>query len=159
MERTIWVRAAEPVHAETWARLRTALWPEAPSDHPVEIAAYFAGPPDDAACFVAEVDGDGVLAFAEVGLRRYAEGCTTSPVGFLEGIYVEPGARRMGVARALATACEAWSRSMGCTEFASDRAVDNEASGAFHRAIGFEEVHTIVCYRKAIDAAVGEKLS
>ena len=33
---------------------------------------------------------------------------------------------------------------------ASDRALENDASGGFHLALGFDEVHRIVCYRKEL---------
>lgn len=144
------VRPATPADADDWRRLRTDLWPEWPDDHPREIAAYFADPPERSTCFVAERDDGAVVGFAEAGLRTYADGCSTSPVGYLEGIYVEPSERRTGHARALLVACEAWARSRGCTEMASDRALDNEESGAFHAAVGFEEVQRAVLYRKEL---------
>lgn len=131
-----------------WIRLRTDLWPESPDDHRAEIPAHFTNPPNDAECFVAQSPDGRVVGFAEVRLRQYAEGCVTSPVGYLEGIYVEPAFREMGFARGLVLAGEAWARSHGCTELASDRALDNAASGAFHRAAGFQEVERVVCYRK-----------
>lgn len=144
------VRPVTPADAKAWVELRTALWPEHPEDHPREVAAFLRDPPDDASCLLAE-DGEGmVVGFAEVGLRRYAEGCISSPVGYLEGIYVETGARREGYARALVKASEAWARARGCTEMASDRALGDEESGSFHRAVGFEETNRIVCYRKAL---------
>jgi len=144
------VRPATSSDADAWVRLRTALWPDSPQDHPREVGAYFADPPEDASCFVAE-DGEGrVVGLAEVGLRRYAEGCLSSPVGYLEGIYVKEGARREGYGRALVRGCEAWARSRGCTELASDRALDDEASGAFHGGVAFEETGRIVCYRKRL---------
>lgn len=136
--------------AEAWIRLRIALWPEAPGDHPVEVSAYLEDPPADAACFVSEeIDGT-VVGFAEVGLRPHAEGCLTSPVGYLEGIYVEGEVRRRGHARGMVRACEAWARARGCAEFASDRALDNEESERFHLSAGFQEAGRIVCYRKDI---------
>ena len=144
------VRPVAPADAEAWARMRAALWPGWPEDHPPEIAAFFDAVPEDAACFLAEAEDGAPLGFAEVARRRSAEGCGTSPVGYLEGIWVEPRARRAGVARALVSACEAWARERGCTELGSDRAPENDASRAFHEAVGFEEVGTIVCYRKEI---------
>ena len=48
----------------------------------------------------------------------------------------------------VAVYARALARSRGCTEFASDRLLDNEASGAFHLAAGFEETERVVCYRK-----------
>lgn len=135
-------------HAEAWIQLRTALWPGWPDDHPREIAEYFADPPERAACFLAEDSEGRLVGFAEVGLRDYAEDCDTSPVGYLEGIYVAPEARLTGVGRLLVEAGEAWARAKGCTEMASDREITNEESGAFHISIGFEEVIRTVCYRK-----------
>ncbi|NNF14816.1 MAG: GNAT family N-acetyltransferase [Gemmatimonadetes bacterium] len=142
------IRPAAPADADAWIRLRTALWPESPEDHPPEVASFFAEPPGDATCYIAEVANGRVVGFAEVGMRRYAEGCRSSPVGYLEGIYLEDAHRRQGHAKGLLLAGEAWARSRGCTEFASDRDVDNEESGAFHLASGFSEVQRIVCYRK-----------
>ncbi|MDX1646319.1 MAG: aminoglycoside 6'-N-acetyltransferase [Longimicrobiales bacterium] len=150
MSGSVSVRAAGPDDAMIWARLRTALWPEWPDDHPAEVASYFADPPDDASCFLVEDAGGEVMGFAEVGLRPFAEGCTTSPVAYLEGIYIEPGTRRAGAARALVLACEAWARSRGLTELASDRGLDNDESAAFHEAVGFDEVSRVVCYRKEL---------
>ena len=150
MNASVSVRPVTPEDATAWIRMRTALWPEWPEDHPEEVDAYLVDPPEDASCLVAE-DADGaVVGFAEVGLRRWAEGCSTSPVAYLEGIWVEPDRRREGVGRALVQACEAWGRSRGCVEMGSDRALTDEGSGAFHEGAGFDEVHRVVCYRKEL---------
>jgi aminoglycoside 6'-N-acetyltransferase I len=91
-----------------------------------------------------------IVGFAEVGLRAYAEDCVTSPVGYLEGIYVVDAERGRGVGRALVAAGEQWARAQGCTEMASDRELANEASGLFHQALGYEEVERIVCFKKSL---------
>jgi aminoglycoside 6'-N-acetyltransferase I len=39
---------------------------------------------------------------------------------------------------------------MGCSEFASDALAENTASAAAHRALGFEEVEVIRCFRKRL---------
>lgn len=150
MSPDVLVRPARPEDAVEWSRLRTALWPESPLDHPPEIAAYFADPPQRAVCLVAAGPDGHLVGFAEMGLRDCAEECRTSPVGYVEGIYVDPELRTTGVGRALVAAGEAWARERGCSEMASDRALDNEASGAFHEAIGFTEAGRIVCYRKEL---------
>jgi aminoglycoside 6'-N-acetyltransferase I len=38
----------------------------------------------------------------------------------------------------------------GCTEFASDALLDNHASAAARRALGFDEVAQIRCFRKVL---------
>ena len=79
---------------------------------------------------------------------KASEGCESGRVGFLEGWYVIPEARRRGVGRQLLSAAEAWARSAGCVEFGSDAEADNEESAAAHRALGFEDVGLIRCFRK-----------
>ena len=144
------VRAVEPSDAGGWIALRDALWPDSIVDHEAEVPAYFADPPEREACFVAALPGHGLVGFAEVRLREYAEDCLTSPVGYLEGIYVVPELRVSGVGRALAAAGEAWARTRGCSEMASDRELGNSVSGAFHEAVGYQETVRMVCYRKSL---------
>ena len=141
------VRPATPLDADAWVGLRTLLWPESPEDHAQEVAEFFAEPPETAVCLLAHHPDEGAIGFAEVGLRRYAEECVTSPVGYLEGIYVREAHRRSGVGRALVDEGLAWARTLGCSEMASDRAIDDERSGHFHASVGFTEVDRIVCYR------------
>ncbi len=106
----------------------------------------------DYGVFVA-VAATGLVGFAEVALRRdYVNGCDTSPVAFLEGIYVAPDHRRDGAARALITAVEAWGRAQGCSELASDADLANLDSQRMHAAVGFEETERVVYFRKALGA-------
>lgn len=89
------------------------------------------------------------VGFAHVSLRvDYVEGTHSSPVGFLEGIYVLPEYRNRGIARALITACEQFAKENGCTEFASDCELTNEDSILMHQKLGFEETNRIVCFNK-----------
>lgn len=91
------------------------------------------------------------LGFAQCQLRHdYVEGIQTSPVGYLEGIYVEEAFRKQGIARALLAACEQWAKGMHCTEFASDCELDNVESQRFHNAVGFAEANRIVCFTKSL---------
>ena len=152
----IQIRHAELRDAAGWAALRAALWPDLSLEkHQAEVSEFLAlartGPgvlPE--AVFVAATSEDdaALTGFAEVSRRLYAEGCETSPVGFLEGWYVVPEHRRTGIGGALVRAAEAWARSLGCREFASDALADNVISASAHRALGFEEVEVIRCFRK-----------
>lgn len=148
MELTI--RPVRPEDAEPWHRMRCALCGE-PAPERAEVDRYFRDRPDWI-CLVAE-DARGVLVgFCEAGTRSYAEGCLSSPVGYLEGIWTEPEVRRYGVAGRLLEAAEGWARSRGLVEMASDCTPDNDASLGFHRDRGFEEVERIVCLRKTLVA-------
>jgi aminoglycoside 6'-N-acetyltransferase I len=92
-----------------------------------------------------------LLGFAELSRRAYAEGCDTSPVGFLEGWFVVADHREQGIGGALVRAAEAWARALGCREFASDALADNTVSARAHQALGFDEVAVIRCFRKALE--------
>lgn len=160
------IRPATGADVEAWADMRAALWPEASAAQHLEEARRFfaeprAGPgamPE--AVLVAETDGGRpeLVGFAEVSRRLYAEGCETSPVGFLEGWYVAPEHRRSGAGRALVAAAERWAEVLGCREFASDALADNELSAVAHRALGFEEVEVIRCFRKPLGGIATERL-
>lgn len=143
------VRLATDDDVESWSVLRAILWPELDAhEHAVEAVQWMAKPSTDV---LLAVSNDGtLLGFAEVGLRSYAEGCETSPVGYVEGCYVDESARRRGIGRALMRAAEDWARSKGCTEMASDTEAHNEASQEAHERLGYERVETIVVYRRSL---------
>ncbi len=77
-------------------------------------------------------------------------GTSTSPVAYLEGIYVVPEARRRGVAKSLVSSIAEWAVVAGCQEMASDAALENVASQAAHKAMGFEETERVVCFCRSL---------
>lgn len=101
-------------------------------------------------CFI-RYSEDTPTGFAQCSLRKdYVEGTSTSPVGYLEGVYIIDEYRNKGHARELVSACEKWAKDMGCSEFASDCELTNENSLRFHLSVGFDEVNRIICFRKDI---------
>jgi aminoglycoside 6'-N-acetyltransferase I len=132
-----------------WVALRIALWPDEDAD---QIAAEAPGMLTQPGLLVLVAHaGDAVIGFAEAAIRRdYVNGCETSPVAFVEGIYVSPQQRRHGVARALIAAVEDWARRQGLSELASDALLDNTGSHAMHTALGFGETERVVYFRKAL---------
>ena len=145
------IRLAQDRDIDALVGLRLALWPgEALEVRRAEVTANLARAGRDIATFVAEEAGE-VIAFAEVTLRRdHVNGCETSPVAFLEGIFVRPEQRRRGVGRALVAMAEQWGRERGCRELASDALLGNELSRRFHGGAGFEETERVVYFRKLI---------
>lgn len=104
----------------------------------------------DVRCYLRFEKGQGV-AFAQCGLRHdYVEGTNTSPVGYLEGIFVMEAYRHQGIAKELLSECEKWARDKGCLEFASDCELDNEESLKFHIAMEFDEANRIICFNKKL---------
>jgi aminoglycoside 6'-N-acetyltransferase I len=141
------IRAMRREDTAIWRDMRASLYGEDPSLLP-ELEDYFAGDSQISAAFLAECGKP--AGFIELGLRSYAEGCDTSPVPYIEGIYVEAEHRRSGIGRALVAAAERWAKQHGHTEMASDARVENDTSLAAHRAYGFAVVERIICFRKSL---------
>jgi len=132
-----------------WVRLRNALWPGSLQDHDEETRTFFEKRLKVPVVFVAQVEAR-LIGFLELDFRKYAPGCRSSPVAFIEGWYVDPGSRGQGVGRALVEAAEAYARAAGHDEIASDADIENADGAAAHIAMGFEEIERVVCFRRSL---------
>lgn len=131
------------------AGLAVKLWDDSSVE---ELADEFAELiANDSARIFLKYENDIPVGFAQCQLRSdYVEGTETSPVGYLEGIFILEGYRKRGYAKELLYACEAWAKDMGCQEFASDCELDNADSLRFHMAVGFAEANRIICFTKKL---------
>ena len=150
-DKSVRVQLAAPTGSDDrgWLALRSALWPGASQaeqalgmadalarGHYVRLAVSSSGAP---------------LGFVEDSRRvDYVNGTSSSPVAFVEGLYVLPEARRQGIARRLVESVVAWALRQGCSELASDSLLENSAAHAAHRALGFEETERVVYFRRAL---------
>lgn len=132
-----------------WLELRLALWPHCSrQEHLTEMAAFISEP-GRYAQWIAYTNSAIPVGLIEAALRHdYVNGTETTPVAFLEGIYVVPEYRRMGIARQLVAIVAEWGMAQGCREFASYAPLENELSHALHKALGFEETERVVYFRK-----------
>ena len=143
------IRSVEERDSDEWLRMRLTLWPDHTVDEMLtEMASLRAD--ESAATFVAD-RGDGTLGgFVEAGLRKYAEGCDTSPVGYIEGWYVDADLRAQGIGRALVRAAEDWAIAKGCVDMGSDTWLDNEVSYRAHLAVGYQEAERLIHFNKRL---------
>ena len=150
-EPVITVNRATEADLIDWARMRLALWPKSSFEkHEADIAAALAGASEGLNLIARSTDGV-PEGFAEASIRHdYVNGTKTSPVAFLEGIYVEPQFRGTGVARQLVGAIETWARQSGCSELASDADITNLVSQQMHEALGFAETQRVVYFLKVL---------
>lgn len=143
------IRRAEPGDWDEWLRMRCALWDDASAEeHEAEMRDILADP--DSPVFVAARPNGRLGGFLEGGVRKYADGCDSSPVGYIEGWYMDADLRRQGLGGALVQAMEAWARERGLTEMASDTWIENETSIAAHKRLGYEEAERLVHFVKSL---------
>jgi aminoglycoside 6'-N-acetyltransferase I len=144
------VREFQDSDWDEWRRMDKALFPdnEFEDDLEADMRALLARA--DAAVFIAERSDGSVCGYVEVGGRAYADGCRSTPVGYIEAWYVDPDVRRSGYGRALLAAAETWARGRGYTEMASDARLDNRVSINAHENSGYAEVDRVVQFRKPL---------
>jgi aminoglycoside 6'-N-acetyltransferase I len=132
-----------------WIRMSRSLFPvESDRELTVDMRRFLARP--DAAVFIAERPDGSVCGYVEVGARSHADGCDTSPVGYIEAWYIDADVRRAGYGRALLAAAESWAVEQGYREMASDALIDNAGSIEAHKRNGYVEVDRIVGFRKVL---------
>ncbi|HET6565038.1 MAG TPA: GNAT family N-acetyltransferase [Xanthomonadales bacterium] len=144
------IRCTEDPTDRDWLQLRGEFFPE---DYPGEHQQFLQnlGEQGRFTAFIAQDEDGSALGFAEVAIRYdYVNGCQHRPALFLEGIFVRPGNRGRGIARALCAAAEKFGAGRGLHEFASDVLIDDLNSLAAHAALGFEETERVVYFRKTI---------
>jgi len=134
-----------------WLRMRQILWPQGTEEeHRAEMKSIMTA--YDAVVLVCPREGGGLQGFIEASTCRSAKGCVTSPVGYIEGWYVDEDVRGQGVGKALVRAIEEWSLARDCKELASNAVVDNAGGIAAHLGVGFEETEHLVHFRKVLQS-------
>lgn len=134
-----------------WLQMRVSLWPDATPDEHRGYMAISLAQPERFLQLMMYDENRQPIGFIEGSIRSdYVNGTESSPVGFVEGVYVVPAMRRHGVARRLFEAIGDWAKARGCRELASDALLENEASQRAHRALGFKETERVVYFSKIL---------
>jgi len=143
------IRRATAADKPEWVRMRQMLWPEAPLDYlEYDLDEILADPRQEV--FIASRADGKLVAFIEASLREYAEGCETSPVGYIEAWYVDETIRGQKLGREIMSTAEDWARKKGCAEMGSDTWLDNEVSIGAHIKMGYREVERLAHFLKKL---------
>jgi len=143
------IRQATQIDQSEWLRMRRCLWPEVETPDLIrEMERILADAMTPV--FVLERPDGGLGGFLEASTRKYADGCDTSPVGYIEGWYIDEDLRGRGLGKSLVAAAEHWARSQGLREMASDTWLDNDISIKAHLAMGYEEVERLIHFAKIL---------
>jgi aminoglycoside 6'-N-acetyltransferase I len=144
------VRPVIEADLSEWFRLRRKLWDAtSDDDHQAEMLDIL-DHAETQLVLVAEADEGKLAGFLEASIRPFVEDCESDNVGYLEGWFIDPDYRRLGLGSALVTAAEEWARSHGATEMASDAEIGNEPSLSAHLKLGYEETSRLVHLRKEL---------
>lgn len=129
------------------SKLALKLWPDAePNELKENFKAMLISQTD--ICLVYS-QANTPIGFIHASTRSdYVEGTENSPVGYIEGLYIEADYRGSGYSRELVAEVEKWAKEKGFKQLASDCELKNDASIAFHKKIAFQEVNRIVCFVK-----------
>lgn len=147
----MFIREVHQGDEAAWIGLRKQLWPNASlQEHQQEVNAYFATRGHRPLTLVLEDERGQLVGLLEASLHTNAEGCETSPVGYIEGWYVQQDCRRQGWGRRLMETAEAWARELGLREMASDCARDNSLSELVHKRLGYQETSRMVSFKKKL---------
>lgn len=86
-----------------------------------------------------------LVGFIQLSIRKeYVNGSSSSPVGFIEGLYVLEELR--GIGKELVEYVLKFTKDKGIKEVASDVLIDNILSQKFHEKMGFKETERVVYY-------------
>lgn len=135
---------------KSWVNMGKDLWPESSIEElETEFSASMANNREECLVYLIK---EKPVGFINLSMRHdYVNGTHSSPVGYIEGIYVKEAYRKKGIAKRLVEAGEEWSRAHGCQEMASDVLLENKASATFHKNIGFSEAERVVYFVKKIE--------
>lgn len=96
--------------------------------------------------FLYQVD-DKFVAFINFSIRHeYVNGTDTSPVLFIEAIYVLEEYRKQGIASKLIRHAEDYAKEKGIKQIASYCLIDNTNSELFHKSCGFKETERVIFF-------------
>ena len=92
------------------------------------------------------------VGFMYLSIRNdYVNGTNTSPVAFVEAIYVLPDYRQQGIGKEFIEYAGKYAKQKGISQLASDCFIDNNLSENFHKSCGFIEKERVICFVKNIE--------
>ena len=134
-----------------WVNLAVLLFPESSFDEEFgyhkEILSL-----ENEVGFLYQKDNQ-YVGFMNLSIRNdYVNGTDTSPVVFVEAIYILPNYRHQGIGREFIEHAENFAKQRQIAQLASDCYIDNYLSEKFHKGCGFVEKERVICFVKNLDS-------
>lgn len=130
-----------------WIKLREELYGDLEPDYNErEIRRTVADPA--LTSFIVHIDtAQEPVGMLELSLRNIVDGCVSSPVAYIEGLYVKEPWQNKGFGKQMIAYAKRWGLEQGCRELAVDTELDNEKPQVYYARLGFEETYRVVQFR------------
>lgn len=144
-------RALRKSDLKEWLEMALLLWPKHSRKRLIEYFNKLFTRRNEK-CYICLTYQDDYVGFVTLSIRRdYVDGSKTSPVGYVEGLYVKNKYRKTGIAKNLVKIGEKWMKAKGCKEVGSDTWLWNKESQKFHKKLGFKQTNILVHFIKKIN--------
>ena len=143
------IKATEQ-HLTEWTNLAVLLFPDSPFEEELQFHKEILSSKKEMGLLY-QID-EKIVGFMNMSIRNdYVNGTDTSPVVFIEAIYVLPEYRERGIGKKFIAYAETYAKEKGIKQLASDCFIDNTMSENFHKGCGFEEKERVICFVKNTD--------
>ena len=126
-----------------WRQMRGEVYGSLDDEfHEKEMEQIFAR--EDWFCHFLTGTSNQILGLVELSSRNIADGCLSSPVAYLEGIYLKKELRGRGLGKEAMGLILHWCKEKGYKELATDSELSNLNAQKYFNALGFHETFRIV---------------
>lgn len=132
-----------------WSDYRSQIYPLISREYDLAEMEILYGS-DNWHCWFIEAETGTPIGLVELSLRNIADGCLSSPVPYLEGLYLVEAQRGQGRGASVIELIKRWCIENGYSELATDAELSNVRAQHFYESLGFEQVDRVVEYRLEI---------
>jgi len=126
-----------------WRKFRNSVYSTVTDEfHEIEMENIFGS--EEWFCYFLTNENNNIIGFVELSARNVVDGCLSSPVAYIEGLYIEAEYRGKGAGKKAIEAIHKWCKINGFTELAADAELSNLNAQIFFNAVGFKETYRVV---------------
>lgn len=134
---------------DRWRAMRVELYGQLePGFHDAEMPNILHR--DDWYCWLVIAEDGSTIGMVELSLRNVVDGCLSSPVPYIEGLFIEAKQRNRGLGRQLMQILFDWCCEQGYTELALNTEAVNTAAQRFYDSLGFQQNDSVIEYRMTL---------
>lgn len=134
-----------------WQRFREELYDDLDPAYSEAEIHRITNDPNMASYLIFEDETDNLMGMLELSLRNIMDGCASSPVANIDGLYVVEQFQNQGIGPKIIAFSKQWALEQGCTELTVDTELDNHRAQQFYLKNGFKETFRIVQYKMELD--------